>query len=171
MEIVPAPLVESPPLTDHVTEAAVPLACLAENCSAALPEELVELQPVQLVSMEIVEGETLKPAVNAVAALPQPARSSTTGAMAQTNGRAARAQRLSRYARPTTAEALRSVSAAIGAMFLSDLLDSVDRKIVARFSEASLVHYLRMPPKALPANAPKRGIAGLEEEFVVKHGI
>src|SRR5208283_677557 len=59
-EIVPGPLFPSPPLTDHNTAAAPPLLSVAVNCSTDAPLALVELQPVQLVSIISVPGEMEK---------------------------------------------------------------------------------------------------------------
>jgi len=53
----PGPEFASPPEMDQVTLAAAPSVVVAENCSAAPPEELAELQPVQLVSTVTELGE------------------------------------------------------------------------------------------------------------------
>jgi hypothetical protein len=55
-DIDPAPELASPPETDHETVAAPPPASVAENCSIAVPEVFVVLQPVQLVSIATVPG-------------------------------------------------------------------------------------------------------------------
>src|SRR5580698_1040167 len=58
VEIFPGPELVSPPLTAQVTFAAPPPVNVALNCSMAVPEVLVALQPVQLVSMAAVPGVT-----------------------------------------------------------------------------------------------------------------
>ena len=79
----PAPAWGSPPLTDQVTEAASPLLRAAENCSTACPEVLRALQPVQLVSIAAVPGETESVPLDEVdepdADPPQPASKTNTG--------------------------------------------------------------------------------------------
>ncbi len=55
--MVPEPEFASPPETVQVTVAPLPLVSVAENCSTGTLEE-VALQPVQLVSIEAVPGET-----------------------------------------------------------------------------------------------------------------
>jgi hypothetical protein len=55
----PGPVLASPPETDQVTLAEMP-ACVAENCSTAVPVVFFPLQPVQLVSMVAVPGETCR---------------------------------------------------------------------------------------------------------------
>ena len=56
----------------HVTLAAPPLASVAENCSTAVPDELVALQPVQLVSIVAVPGEIENVPFEELAATPPP---------------------------------------------------------------------------------------------------
>ena len=58
--MVPGPALASPPETDQLTLAEPPPESVARKCSTAAPEELVALQPVQLVSMAAVPGETEK---------------------------------------------------------------------------------------------------------------
>lgn len=126
-EMVPAPLLASPPLTDQVTGAAAPFACAAKNCSTALPEESVALQPVQLVSMDAVEGERLRPPLAGEALLPQPATSSIAGAAAQKSARNVHAREARRCAHPPAVEGWQTVAPAIDAVFLNSPLDQADR--------------------------------------------
>ena len=87
--MVPAPVLR--PLTDQLTLAEPPLFSVAVNCSTAVPEELVVLQPVQLVSTVAVPGETenapLEELLDAIPP-PQPADKSTMGRPAIANARA-----------------------------------------------------------------------------------
>ncbi len=80
-EMVPGPELASPPETDHVTLAAVPLESAAVNCSTAVFEELFVLQPVQLVSIAAVPGEIDKPPPEGSMELPevQPASAMMAG--------------------------------------------------------------------------------------------
>jgi hypothetical protein len=79
---VPAPVVASPPDTLQVTEATFPFESAAENCSTGVPFAFVALHPVQLVSTELVPGETERDALLefalAVPPPPQPAIASVT---------------------------------------------------------------------------------------------
>jgi hypothetical protein len=90
--MVPAPANTSPPLTVHFTLAAPPEP-EAENCSKAAPvDELLPLQPVQLVSMVAVPGETLNVALDEPPAAdppPQPASAIAAGAIAASSNRSA----------------------------------------------------------------------------------
>jgi hypothetical protein len=71
----PEPLFASPPETDHVTDAGPPPpVSVAENCSTEVPWALVELQPVQLVSMALVPGAMEKVALEGLAATFPPAQ-------------------------------------------------------------------------------------------------
>ena len=83
--MVPAPEFASPPETVQVTLAAPPAFSVAENCSTAVPEEFVVLQPVQFVSRVAVPGEIenslLEEPPEAVEP-PQPARMNSAGNMA-----------------------------------------------------------------------------------------
>ena len=80
-EMEPAPVLESPPLTDQETEG-VPLLLDAMNCSTT-PEEVEALQPVQVVSMAAVPGETVSDPPEAPAdEPPQPASRKAAGTMA-----------------------------------------------------------------------------------------
>jgi hypothetical protein len=95
-EIVPAPLFASPPLTFHVTLAALPLESFAENCSTDTPEELVALQPVQLVSTETVPGEIVNVPFEGLAvkdAPPHPASTHNAGTIAIASARPVTLQR------------------------------------------------------------------------------
>ena len=77
-------------LMDHVTAAAPPVFSMAVNCSSAEPE-LDALQPVQLVSMDAVPGETEKVLLVellAEAPPPQPATRARTGRPANASRRA-----------------------------------------------------------------------------------
>jgi hypothetical protein len=87
--MAPGPDKASPPLTDQVMLAEPPPERV--NCSEA-PDELVELQPVQLVSMVAVPGEREMPPLGlAETAPPQPARANSAGpAKARRRGRTAR---------------------------------------------------------------------------------
>ena len=79
---MPAPLLASPPDTDQVTGAVPPPESVAENCSTDAPLLLVALQPVQLVSIEPVPGESEKLALEGSALtrpLAQPATTSSVG--------------------------------------------------------------------------------------------
>jgi hypothetical protein len=67
--IVPGPELASPPETVQATVAAPPLARVAENCSTGVPEALLLLQPVQLVSMAVVGGAIEKTPFDAPPAL------------------------------------------------------------------------------------------------------
>jgi hypothetical protein len=88
-EIDPGPEFVSPPLTAQVTEAAPPLFSVAVNCSTACPKLELALQPVQLVSIETVPGDTEKvPFELPEAVPPQPARRTKTGTAAATSTRA-----------------------------------------------------------------------------------
>ena len=82
--MVPGPALASPPETAHVTLAAPPPESVAESCSTGVPEELELLQPVQLVSIVAVVGETEKVPLEeppvVVTPPPQPARTSRAGA-------------------------------------------------------------------------------------------
>jgi hypothetical protein len=82
--IVPGPVLASPPETVQVTLAAPPLFSVAANCSKAWPVVLlVELQPVQLVSMLAVPRETEKaPPPPPEADPPQPATRTKSGTAA-----------------------------------------------------------------------------------------
>jgi hypothetical protein len=90
--IVPGPEFASPPVTAHVTLAAPPPVSEAVNCSTGVPAELVELQPVQLVSIAGVLGATenvpLDEVVVVVDPLTQPVRTSTAGSKLTANTRA-----------------------------------------------------------------------------------
>jgi hypothetical protein len=87
--IEPAPVVASPPETDQVTDAAPPEVSVAVNCSTGAPDAAVELQPVQLVSMEPAVGETENsPFDELVEAPPQPARMRNAGTAAKARARA-----------------------------------------------------------------------------------
>jgi len=88
--MVPGPAFASPPETDHVTLAALPLESVAENCSIAAPEELAELQPVQLVSMAAVPGKMEKAPLDEPTdgVPPQPANANRTGSVAIASARA-----------------------------------------------------------------------------------
>ena len=80
---MPGPLFASPPETDQVMAAAPPPASVAPNCSTDVPCAPVALQPVQLVSMEPVPGESAKLPFEGSAVtgpLPQPAATSKAGA-------------------------------------------------------------------------------------------
>lgn len=84
--IDPAFVFASPPETVQFTLAAPPEASVAVNCSTAVPEVLVVLQPVQLVSMVEVEGEMEKVPFDEVPVEatppPQPAMTSKVGKQA-----------------------------------------------------------------------------------------
>lgn len=71
-EIVPAPVVASPPETLQVTEAALPFESAAENCSTGAPLALVALHPVQLVSIEPVPGDMERAGLLEFALAPPP---------------------------------------------------------------------------------------------------
>jgi len=78
----------------QVTVAAPPLLSVAVNCSTGEPELLVPLQPVQLVSMDAVPGETekvlleeLPEEVEAVVPPPQPANRISAGKPANARNR------------------------------------------------------------------------------------
>jgi hypothetical protein len=88
--MVPAPLFTSPPLTFQVTVAAPPLASVAENCSTDAPDELVALQPVQLVSIDAVPGVMEKVPFDGLAATippPHPASKQSAGIIAKASTR------------------------------------------------------------------------------------
>jgi hypothetical protein len=70
--IEPGPAFASPPDTDQLTLAAAPELVVAVNCSTGVPEELLELQPVQLVSIEPVFGETENSPFEEVVVAPPP---------------------------------------------------------------------------------------------------
>lgn len=81
--MAPGPLFASPPETDQVTAAAPPPVSVAPNCSTDVPCAPVALQPVQLVSMEPVPGESVKLPFEGSAVTgppPQPAATSKAGA-------------------------------------------------------------------------------------------
>ena len=82
----PAPVLASPPITDHVTFAAPPPVNVELYCSIAAPEWLVVLQPVQLVSMAAVPGVTENVPFDEVPVPdddpPQPARKMSAGTAA-----------------------------------------------------------------------------------------
>ena len=93
--MLPRPLLASPPADmDHVTVAAPPDTSVAENCSTAPPDELLALQPAQLVSMLTEPGVMLKVPLDAlllaIVPPPQPASKSSNGNAAVTNSRKAR---------------------------------------------------------------------------------
>jgi hypothetical protein len=93
LEMDPAPAFASPPETAHVTLAAPPLLSVAVNCSMACPVVLLAaLQPVQLVSIETVPGETDNvpppPPPPPEADPPQPAKRTKTGTAAAATIRA-----------------------------------------------------------------------------------
>src|ERR1700734_235696 len=100
----PAPEFGSPPEMDHVTVAAPPEARLAENCSTAVPDELVELQPVQLVSTAPLPGEIEKVPFEEVpeetVPPPQPAIAMMAGSVATATIRAGRERRNERVPPP-----------------------------------------------------------------------
>lgn len=58
--MLPTPATLSPPLSDHTTVATLPLFSVAVKRCAAEPRRLVQLQPVQLVSICEVSGEIEK---------------------------------------------------------------------------------------------------------------
>jgi hypothetical protein len=93
LEMDPAPVLASPPLTAQVTEAAPPPLRVAVNCSYT-PELEEALQPVQLVSMVAVPDETENvpppPPPPPEADPPQPARRTRTGTAAAASIRAGR---------------------------------------------------------------------------------
>jgi hypothetical protein len=93
----PAPVFASPPLTAHVTDAAPPPLGVAENCSTAKPEELVVLQPVQLVSIATVPGEMDSvpppPPPPPEADPPQPASTNKAGTTPAASNRAGHCRR------------------------------------------------------------------------------
>ena len=88
--MVPGPEFASPPETDQVTLAAPPPESVAENCSTVAPEELVVLQPVQLVSMAAVPGEMEKVPLDELpdGVPPQPASANRAGSAAIASARA-----------------------------------------------------------------------------------
>lgn len=98
VEMEPGPELVSPPETAHVTLAAPPPESIAENCSTGVPEAFVALQPVQLVSIEVVEGERENVPledvpVEATVPPPQPATTKTVGKIAAAKMRAGQRSR------------------------------------------------------------------------------
>ena len=94
----PGPELVSPPETAQVTLAAPPPESMAENCSTAVPDAFVALQPVQLVSIEVVEGERENVPfddvpVEATVPPPQPATTKTVGKIAAAKMRAVQCRR------------------------------------------------------------------------------
>lgn len=86
--MLPGPELASPPETVQFTPAAPPLR-VAENCSTDPPDELVALQPVQLVSMVPVPGEIERPPLEELPAdaPPHPARTASAGNIVLANTR------------------------------------------------------------------------------------
>jgi len=88
--IVPFPVLASPPEMVQLTAAAPPEFNVAENCSMGTPEEFVVLQPVQLVSMVAVPGETENELFDELVDAtppPQPASMKSTGRPAMARAR------------------------------------------------------------------------------------
>ena len=122
-EIDPALELASPPETLQLTPAVPPELRVAVNCSTAVPDELVELQLVQFVSMVEVVGVMEKVPFEAVPELteppPQPATRRMMGSAVNATTRAGHFPRNGENPPPLTFLELRRRSAVTDALSLN----------------------------------------------------